>query len=111
MKNSPLRLVILCLSIDNSNGQSYDAFKLGQYALANLLYYPVPNAMMGVEFQWGSRENFGEPSEMYGRLFENMLTSLKFSSLSNIIFHIKYFYKIILIKTHKEYNNMKQFIC
>jgi hypothetical protein len=46
------------LNIDNSNGQSYDAFKMGQYALANLLYYPVPNAMMGVELQWGSRENF-----------------------------------------------------
>ena len=36
------------------------AFKNGQYALANLLYYPVPDVMMGGEFQWGKRENFSD---------------------------------------------------
>jgi len=46
------------LDIDNSNGQSYDAFSKGQYALANLAYYPVPNVTMGAEVQWGNRENF-----------------------------------------------------
>jgi len=49
------------LDIDNSNGQSYDAFSKGQYALANLAYYPVPNVTMGAEVQWGNRENFGDP--------------------------------------------------
>jgi hypothetical protein len=47
---------------DNSNteGQAPDAFKRGYYALGNLLYMPVPNVMMGGEFQWGRRENFSD---------------------------------------------------
>jgi hypothetical protein len=44
--------------IDNTDGQAPSAFKTGQYALGNLMYYPVPNVMMGGEFQWGRRENF-----------------------------------------------------
>ena len=47
------------LDIDNTNGQSLDAFKTGQYALANLMYHPVKNVMMGGEVQWGDRENKG----------------------------------------------------
>lgn len=46
------------LTIDNSNGQAPDAFRKGHYGLANLLYYPVENVMLGGEFQWGRRENF-----------------------------------------------------
>jgi hypothetical protein len=46
------------LDIDNSSGQTDDAFKTGQYASANLLYYPVKDAMLGGEFIWGNRENF-----------------------------------------------------
>lgn len=46
------------LSVDNSNGQAADAFHRGHYGLANLLFYPVENAMVGGEFQWGRRENF-----------------------------------------------------
>ena len=45
------------VDIDNSNGQDPNAFHIGQYALANLLYYPVKNVMAGLEFQWGRREN------------------------------------------------------
>ena len=30
------------------------------YALGNLLYTPVPDVMMGGEFQWGRRENFSD---------------------------------------------------
>jgi hypothetical protein len=45
------------LDINNSDGQLPAAFKSGQYALANLLYYPVPDAMVGAEFQWGQRKN------------------------------------------------------
>ena len=46
------------VNIDNSDGQADDAFKRGQYALANLLYYPAKNVMLGPEIQWGKRENF-----------------------------------------------------
>ena len=46
------------IDIDNSDGQSDDAFHIGQYALGNLLYYPAENVMVGGEFQWGRRENF-----------------------------------------------------
>lgn len=45
------------VDIDNSVGQSPSAFHRGQYALANLLYHPVPNLMWGGELQWGDREN------------------------------------------------------
>jgi hypothetical protein len=43
---------------DNTDGQAANAFRDGQYALGNLLYSPVPNVMIGGEFQWGRRENF-----------------------------------------------------
>jgi hypothetical protein len=46
------------VDIDNSDGQSDDAYKKGQYAIVNLLYYPTANAMMGIEYQWADRENF-----------------------------------------------------
>ena len=45
------------LSIDNSSGQTDDAFKQGQYVLANLLYTPVKNVMMGIEGGWIHRDN------------------------------------------------------
>jgi hypothetical protein len=45
------------LDIDNTDGQTADAFKKGQYALANILYHPAPNVMLGPEIQWGKREN------------------------------------------------------
>ena len=48
-------------AIDNTEGQADDAYKLGQYALGNLLYMPVPNVMMGGELQWGRREMFRDP--------------------------------------------------
>ena len=48
------------LNITNSDGQSSSAFKRAHYGLANLLYYPTENAMMGVELQYGSRENYND---------------------------------------------------
>jgi hypothetical protein len=45
---------------DNTDAQTPDSFKNGKYALGNLLYYPVPNVMVGGEFQWGRRENFSD---------------------------------------------------
>jgi len=44
--------------IDNSNGQSYNAFSKGEYALVNVLYSPVPNLLLGPELQWDKRTNF-----------------------------------------------------
>jgi len=46
------------LDIDNTDGQAANAFEKGQYALANVLYYPVANVLLGPEIQWGKRENF-----------------------------------------------------
>ena len=46
------------LDIDNSNGQANNAFKIGQYASTNLLYYPVKELMAGGEFIYGYRKNF-----------------------------------------------------
>lgn len=44
--------------MDNPDGQSPSSFKSGDYAIANLLFTPVPGAMMGAEFQYGRRQNF-----------------------------------------------------
>ena len=45
------------LQIDNSDGQTPDAFHSGAYAAANLIYYPVPNMLVGIEYTWGERKN------------------------------------------------------
>ena len=45
------------IDIDNSSGQSADAFKHGDYAVANLMFYPAENVMLGPELQYGRREN------------------------------------------------------
>jgi hypothetical protein len=46
------------LNMDNTNGQDFDAFKMGNYAIANLIYYPVQDVMMVAELQYGDRDNF-----------------------------------------------------
>ena len=46
------------VDIDNSDAQADNAFKKGQYALANILYHPTPDVFLGPEIQWGKRENF-----------------------------------------------------
>jgi hypothetical protein len=46
------------LDIDNSDGQAASAFRTGQYAVTNLLYYPVKDVRAGGEFQYGYRKNF-----------------------------------------------------
>jgi len=45
---------------DNTDAQAADAFRVGKYALGNLLYTPAPNVMFGGELQWGRRENFSD---------------------------------------------------
>jgi hypothetical protein len=47
------------LQIDNTDGQTASAFKKGQYALGNLIYYPAKDVMIVGEVQWGNRENLG----------------------------------------------------
>jgi hypothetical protein len=46
------------VDIENSTGQSANAFKKGQYALANVLYHPAADVFLGPEVQWGQRENY-----------------------------------------------------
>ncbi|HYR08353.1 MAG TPA: DcaP family trimeric outer membrane transporter [Longimicrobium sp.] len=48
------------LDIENSDLQAPSAFKSGQYALLNLLYYPIDNVTMGIEGQWGHRDNHSD---------------------------------------------------
>ena len=48
------------LDVSNTILQTPNAFHRGQYAIANLLFYPVEHVMYGVEGQWGRRTNFGD---------------------------------------------------
>jgi hypothetical protein len=48
------------VDISNSDGQSPNAYKSGQYASGNLLFTPVKNVLMGGELLWGHRENFSD---------------------------------------------------
>ena len=45
------------VDIDNSSAQASTAFKSGQYALTNILYYPVKGVLLGPEFQFGYRDD------------------------------------------------------
>lgn len=46
------------VDIDNSDGQIDESFRRGQYIITNLLWYPVENVTMGIEFQWANRQNY-----------------------------------------------------
>jgi DcaP outer membrane protein len=46
------------LNIQNSNAQLPTDFHQGDYAVANLLYHPIPRVTTGAEFQFGRRVNF-----------------------------------------------------
>jgi len=46
--------------IDNASGQDPTDLEWGHYALGNLFYKPVPDFMVGGEFQWGRRENWND---------------------------------------------------
>lgn len=48
------------INIENSEGQAPNAYHRGHYGLGNLLFYPYDNVMVGGEFLWGRRENFGD---------------------------------------------------
>jgi hypothetical protein len=76
------------LSIDNTNGQRFDAFKMGNYALGNIIYYPVENVMMVAEVQYGSRENFEDIPESYSQ--ETRDAYLKTTDIVKVQFSFKY---------------------
>jgi hypothetical protein len=46
------------VDIDNSNAQADDAYSKGDYALANVMFYPAKGLMFGPEVQYGRRKNF-----------------------------------------------------
>jgi hypothetical protein len=48
------------VNIWNTDAQMPNAFHRGQYALVNLLFNPTPESMVGVEGQWGRRNNFSD---------------------------------------------------
>ena len=48
------------VDVSNSNAQVPAAFHIGQYATANLRYTPLPNVLIGGEFQWARRTNFSD---------------------------------------------------
>jgi len=60
------------VSISNSDGMSPDAYKQGQYISTNLLYYPVPGVMAGVELQYADRANYKDG-------FTSNMTKVQFS--------------------------------
>jgi len=47
-------------SIQNTDLQSPDAFRKGQYAVINLRYSPFSTMMAAVEYQYGRRDNFSD---------------------------------------------------
>jgi hypothetical protein len=48
------------INIINADLQSPDAFRRGQYALINLRWYPIDNALFGMEYQYGKRDNYSD---------------------------------------------------
>jgi outer membrane murein-binding lipoprotein Lpp len=48
------------VDIQNSNAQNPSDYHQGHYAVANLLYHPIPKVTIGGEFQWGRRVNFND---------------------------------------------------
>jgi len=48
------------VEVDNTDLQTADTFKHGDYALVNLLYTPVEGMMVGGELQYGQRENLSD---------------------------------------------------
>jgi len=69
------------LQIDNSDGQAADAFRRGQYALANVLFYPVPNMLVGPEVQYIHRTNFDDGFDTGGFRVQ---VSAKYSFAANL---------------------------
>ena len=61
--------------VDNQRYQLPDAFKKGEYLSTNLLFAPHKNLLMGLEYLWGQRTDFGGVSGTDNRV----QVSLKYS--------------------------------
>jgi hypothetical protein len=48
------------VKIDNSNGQLPSAFKMGEYAITDLIYSPVKDMILELELQYMKRKNFSD---------------------------------------------------
>lgn len=48
------------VKIKNSNGQASSDFKMGEYALTNLIYNPVKDVSLEVQLQYLNRRNFSD---------------------------------------------------
>lgn len=64
--------------VENTNFQDPGAFRYGQYASANLLYYPVKNVLYGAEYLWGTRKDKGGASGSDQRV--QLSANFKFST-------------------------------
>jgi hypothetical protein len=69
------------VNIKNTESSAADQFKTGHYAVANLLYNPVPKVMAGVELQYGKRENFTDG-------FSSSATKVQFSFRYNFSYSL-----------------------
>jgi hypothetical protein len=66
-------------SVDNTNFQTPDTFRKGQYASTNFLWTPLPRILTGAEFLWGQRtDRDGTTGQDY-----RVQLSFKFSFSSN----------------------------
>jgi hypothetical protein len=64
--------------VENTNFQTDSTFRYGQYASANLLYYPVKNVFYGAEYLWGNRKDKNGASGSDQRV--QLSANFKFSS-------------------------------
>jgi hypothetical protein len=66
--------------MDMPDNYDVHTFENGQYALVNLCYTPVENAMACVEYEWGSRENLGKDATGYdGTSISKLQFSFKYN--------------------------------
>jgi hypothetical protein len=71
--------------VENTDAQADDAFHIGQYASANLLFSPNDHFLTGAEFLWGRRDdNGGSAGDDY-----RVQISVKYSFSSNVLFEKK----------------------
>jgi hypothetical protein len=67
--------------VTNSDLQLPGAFRKGQYALINFRYYPVKQVMFGLEYQYGSRNNFSDGFQSHSSRLQ-VSAKINFSSLA-----------------------------
>ena len=67
--------------VDNTSGQTNDAFRRGDYASVTLLHLPIPNILTGVSYTYGRRtDNDGETG-----VDQRAQLSVKYSFSSRVV--------------------------